>query len=104
MPRLDLSWRDGRAERIESREHETVLAAAEREGVALPFGCRIGACATCTGRLLEGELSHTRNPRALKDQHLDAGYVLLCIAAPEADCRIAVGAEIARALVSNPWK
>ncbi|MGH8666477.1 MAG: 2Fe-2S iron-sulfur cluster-binding protein, partial [Burkholderiales bacterium] len=35
---------------------ETVLAAALREGFNLPYGCRNGACGTCKGRLLAGEI------------------------------------------------
>jgi ferredoxin len=76
-----------------------VLAAAERAHVGLPFGRRTGACATCTGRV-----EHARPPRALKDRHLDDGYVLLCVAEPRADCRIEVGSDVAGDLVSNPWR
>ncbi|MFC7080412.1 2Fe-2S iron-sulfur cluster-binding protein [Halorussus caseinilyticus] len=83
---------------------ETVLAAARREGAGLPFGCRTGACATCTGRVLDGDLEHVRPPRGLKARHLEDGYALLCIAEPRSDCRIEVGAAVANDLVSNPWK
>ena len=90
--------------RIRVGEDESVLDAAERAGVALPFGCRTGACATCTGKLLDGRVEHRRPPRALKERHLDAGYILLCVAEPRSPCRIAVGASIQSELVSNPWR
>ena len=99
-----LVWRDGSEETIRVEGTETVLAAAERAGVALPFGCLTGACATCTGRVLDGELVHTREPRALKPHQRDANYVLLCLAEPRSDCRIEVGAAVQTDLVSNPWK
>ncbi|WP_440006558.1 2Fe-2S iron-sulfur cluster-binding protein [Halomicrococcus sp. SG-WS-1] len=102
--RVELVWRDGRERAIRARADEPVLAAAESVGVALPFGCRTGACGTCTGRLLVGELDHAREPRALKDRHREAGYVLLCIAEPRTDCSIEVGVDVQRDLVSNPWK
>ncbi|MFB6301474.1 MAG: 2Fe-2S iron-sulfur cluster-binding protein [Haloferacaceae archaeon] len=102
--RVTLEWEDSRRETIAVDRDETVLAAAERADIALPFGCRTGACATCTGRLCTGELEHRRPPRALKDRHLDARYVLLCIAEPRSDCRIAVGANIRAELVTNPWR
>jgi ferredoxin len=101
---VTLRWRDGREKRVEIRADETVLDGAERRGVALPFGCRTGACATCTGRLREGELVYRRPPRALKPRHREAGYVLLCVAEPRSDCAIEVGAAVHSELVSNPWK
>jgi ferredoxin len=101
---VELVWRDGRRTSVPAAADETVLAAAERAGVSLPFGCRTGACATCTGRLLSGRVEHVRPPRALKERHLEDGYVLLCIAKPRADCRVEVGVEVQQDLVSNPWK
>ncbi|RJT06153.1 2Fe-2S iron-sulfur cluster-binding protein [Halococcus sp. IIIV-5B] len=99
-----LSWSAGRETVIGVRADESVLGAAERADLALPFGCRTGACATCTGRVVDGRIEHTRPPRALKDRHLAAGYVLLCIAEPRSDCRIEVGSDVQTELVSNPWK
>ena len=99
-----LAWKDGRQETVTVDPSETILAAAEEADIALPFGCRTGACATCTGRLLEGKIEHRRPPRALKGRHLEAGYVLLCTAEPRTDCCIEVGAEIQAELVTNPWR
>lgn len=101
---VTLEWRDGRVETVDVHPDETVLAAAGRAGVTLPFGCRTGACATCVGRLHEGEVEHRRRPRALKERHLDDGYVLLCVARPRTDCRVEVGADVQSDLVENPWK
>lgn len=99
-----LEWTDGRCEHVKANESETLLEAAERAEVALPFGCLTGACATCTGQVIEGEVRHRRPPRALKDRHLADGYTLLCIAEPRSACRIRVGADIQAELVENPWK
>lgn len=100
-----LCWRDSdRREMLEAAEGESVLEAAEAAGIGLPFGCRTGACGTCTALLLEGEMTHRRPPRALKDRHLANGYVLTCIAVPETDARLEVGAAVQRDLVPNPWK
>ncbi len=101
---VELTWRDGGFETIRVDADETILDAAEAADLSLPFGCRTGACATCTGRVLDGDVSHTRPPRALKSRHLDAGYVLTCIATTTTDCRLEVGADVATDLVSNPWK
>jgi ferredoxin len=101
---VELVWRDGRRASVHATEDETILSAAERADVGLPFGCRTGACGTCTGRLLDGRLEHASPPRALKDRHLEADYVLLCVAEPRSDCRVEVGVAVQTDLVSNPWK
>jgi len=102
--RVDLTWRDGREETVAVPAGETVLDAVEEESLSLPFGCRTGACATCTARLLEGDVEHRREPRGLKARHLESGYILTCIATPTTDCRLDVGAAVADDLVSNPWR
>jgi ferredoxin len=99
-----LQWRDGREATLAVAADETVIDATEREGLGVPYGCLYGACGTCTGRLLDGELEHADEPRALKHRHRDAGYVLLCLAEPRSDLRIEVGARVQADLVPNPWK
>ena len=101
---VTLEWRNGREATVEVREAETVIDATERADLGVPYGCLYGACATCTGRLLEGDLVHVKRPRGLKPRHRQDGYVLLCVAEPRSDCRIEVGAEIQADLVPNPWK
>ncbi|MFA9427128.1 2Fe-2S iron-sulfur cluster-binding protein [Natronorubrum sp. A-ect3] len=104
MHRVTLEWRDGQEATVEVAEGETVIDATEREGLGVPYGCLYGACATCTGRLLDGDLVHVERANGLKPRHRRAGYVLLCIAKPRSDCRIEVGAEVQADLVPNPWK
>jgi ferredoxin len=100
-----LDWRDSpRCEALAVGTDETILDAAEDGDIGLPFGCRTGACGTCTARLLDGEVEHCRPPRALKDRHRDDGYVLTCIATPVSDAHLEVGAAVQSDLVSNPWK
>jgi ferredoxin len=106
MPTHDvtLQWRDGSEQTIEVEGDETVIDATERIGLGLPYGCLYGACGTCTGRVLDGDLVHVERARALKPKHSKEGYVLLCVAEPRSDCRIEVGAKIQADLVPNPWK
>ena len=45
---------------------ETILAAAIRTGVGLPYGCKDGACGSCKCKKLSGEVSHgTHSDKAL---------------------------------------
>jgi ferredoxin len=101
---VELVRADGSTEAVETRAGETVLEAGERVEEPLPFGCRTGACGTCTARLLEGEVRHERRPRALKDRHLEDGYVLTCVAVPRGDCRLRVGSDVLAETKPNPWK
>lgn len=97
-----LVWGDGREERIRVAGDETILEAAERAGLALPFGCRRGACTTCTAHLRAGRVEHTRPPRGLRDHHRMDGYVLTCIAEPGTECRLRVGVQ--HELTPTPWR
>lgn len=67
---------------------ETVLAAGQRQGLALPYGCQGGTCASCRVRLLEGTVEHTTPPRALSQAEVDAGYILMCQARPTSDLEL----------------
>ena len=60
---------------------ESVLAAAERAGLELPFSCRSGICATCRARITDGAAVMTHNI-ALEPWETEAGFVLCCQARP----------------------
>ena len=62
-------------------EDASVLDAAERAGLELPFSCRSGICATCRTRIVAGEADMTHNI-ALEPWEVDAGFVLCCQARP----------------------
>jgi len=67
-------------------EDETVLEAALREGFALPYGCRNGACGACKGKVLSGQLDYGKHsPSALKDDEKAQGRALFCRATPLSD-------------------
>ncbi len=59
----------------------SVLDAAERAGLELPFSCRSGICATCRTRITQGAAVMTHNI-ALERWEIDAGFVLCCQARP----------------------
>ncbi|MEX0959137.1 MAG: CDP-6-deoxy-delta-3,4-glucoseen reductase [Burkholderiales bacterium] len=65
---------------------ETVLAAAQREGYTLPYGCRNGACGTCKGKILEGSVDYGNpQPYVLAEFEKKAGLALFCQARPLSD-------------------
>ena len=75
----------GRQFSVESGE--ALLAAAIRQGIGLPYGCRDGACGSCKSRLLEGRVIHGAHQlKALSQAEEEAGFILTCCATPQTDC------------------
>jgi CDP-4-dehydro-6-deoxyglucose reductase len=65
---------------------EPILAAAIRQGIGLPYGCKDGACGSCKCRLLEGRVIHgAHQAKALSAEEEAAGLTLTCQAAPQTD-------------------
>lgn len=59
----------------------SVLEAAERAGLDLPFSCRAGICATCRTKIVGGAAVMSHNI-ALEPWETQAGFVLCCQARP----------------------
>lgn len=80
---------------------EAILAAAIRQGIGLPYGCKDGACGSCKSRILEGRVIHGAHQlRTLTREEEDAGYTLTCVAAPQTD--IVLEARIVPGAGENP--
>ncbi|RME20577.1 MAG: ferredoxin [Deltaproteobacteria bacterium] len=56
---------------------ETVLDAAERAGLALPYSCRSGGCLSCAARIIEGS-AEMDEQYVLEEEHIARGFMLLC--------------------------
>jgi len=71
-------------------DNETVLEAALKSEVSLPYGCRSGRCGACKGKVLKGSVAYDETPAKLSPQMQDEGYAFFCQARPCSDIEIAV--------------
>lgn len=70
---------------------ETILSAALRAGVGLPYGCKNGACGSCKGKMIAGQVEHGgHQQKALSDTEEAQGMSLFCCAKPQSDITIEV--------------
>lgn len=70
-------------------EDETVLSAALRNGIGLPYGCKNGACGSCRGKVISGSVAHgNHQQRALSEADEAQGASLFCCAIPQSDITI----------------
>lgn len=72
---------DGKSHEIKLHPGETVLEAAERAGLDMPYSCRGGMCCTCRAKVTEGTASMDVN-FSLEPWEVEAGYVLTCQCRP----------------------
>ena len=73
------------------RGGESVLSAALRQGVMLPYSCKNGTCGSCKGLVESGEVYYPFHPPlALEKSEIADGYALMCQAEPLEDLVIKV--------------
>ena len=74
--------RDGQRREIDFMAGDpSILDAAARAGLDVPFSCKSGVCSTCRAKLIEGEVRMDRN-FALEKREVEAGFILTCQSHP----------------------
>jgi ferredoxin-NADP reductase len=71
----------------EPAQGQTLLEAAEVQGISIPWSCRQGQCGTCAVRLLGGCV-RMDSEDGLTPELKKGGYVLACVARPDGDVRL----------------
>jgi CDP-4-dehydro-6-deoxyglucose reductase len=90
--------------RFTATADESLLDAALRQGLTLPYGCRNGACATCKGQVREGRVAYPgETPEGIDPRESEEGYALFCQARARSDLVIEV-AEIHEAGQLRPQR
>jgi ferredoxin len=77
---------------FECGEDQFILNAALGADLGLPFGCRMGSCGQCSGRILQGKVEHAEQV-VLSQELIDMGYSLLCRSRPRSDVVIVTHQE-----------
>lgn len=68
------------------RAGETVLQAALRQEVPVPWGCGGGVCGVCMGKIVSGDMHYPDGePLALFEEDAAAGMGLFCVGYPTSD-------------------
>lgn len=76
---------DGRARHFAFEKNTlSILNAALREGLEVPYACKAGVCSTCRAKLVEGQADMDAN-YSLEDYEIARGYILTCQAYPVSD-------------------
>lgn len=71
---------------FEAHPGEVILAAAIRDGIGMPYGCKDGACGSCKCKKLSGTVVHgPHQSKALTPEEAAAGLVLTCCATAQSD-------------------
>jgi CDP-4-dehydro-6-deoxyglucose reductase, E3 len=69
--------------KIDVPDGDTILKACLTAGFNIPYGCRNGACGSCKGKLIEGQIDYgAYSDTALSAREREQGYALFCCAKP----------------------
>lgn len=77
--------------KFSAEPNETIVQAAERQGLILPCACRVGSCGACKSQIVSGEVDLGKYQSfALSEADIKSRLALLCVAKAKSDLTIKV--------------
>jgi ferredoxin-NADP reductase len=72
---------------------DTILSAARKQGLSMPYSCEVGRCGNCVALCTEGKVWLSYN-EVLTEKELATGLILTCVAHPvEGDVRVEISGQ-----------
>jgi len=71
----------GHQHHFEVQYPDTILSAAKKQGLQLPYSCETGRCGSCAALCLQGKVWMANN-EVLTDKELQQGIILTCVGYP----------------------
>ena len=75
---------------FEAQPNETLLQAALRQKIPVPWGCGSGICGVCLTHIVSGTLVYESEPLALFEEDVRANKGLICVGYARSDVVIDV--------------
>jgi CDP-4-dehydro-6-deoxyglucose reductase len=71
---------------FEVEENEFILAAALRQGISFPYGCKTGSCGTCLGQVISGDIEYPDGlPLTVMEHEHQQGKAVFCVSVAKSD-------------------
>ncbi|WP_174874049.1 hybrid-cluster NAD(P)-dependent oxidoreductase [Vogesella oryzae] len=66
---------------VQTKPGQTILAAAQQQGLRVPSSCSKGLCGTCKTKLLDGKVD-MKHGGGIRQREIDQGWILPCCSVP----------------------